>query len=64
MHRFRAGHRIMVQVHSTWFPLYDRNPQTYTDIYRVNAADLESATHRVFHRDDAASRLSLPVFPR
>ncbi|WP_394823284.1 CocE/NonD family hydrolase [Pendulispora albinea] len=47
-HTFRAGHRIMVQVQSSWFPLVDRNPQTFTDIYRATEADFRAATHRVY----------------
>jgi uncharacterized protein len=48
-HRFLKGHRIMVQVQSTWFPLYDRNPQTFVDnIFLAGADDYRPATHRVF----------------
>ena len=61
-HRFRAGHRVMVQIHSTWFPMYDRNPQVFTDIYSAGEEDFEPATQRVFHEEGAASLLSLPVF--
>lgn len=49
-HTFRTGHRLMVQVQSTWFPLVDRNPQTFTDIYNAKESDFVKATHRV-HRD-------------
>jgi len=51
-HTFRAGHRIMVQVQSSWFPLADRNPQTFTDIYRATEADFRAATHEI-HRTPA-----------
>jgi predicted acyl esterase len=45
---FRAGHRIMVQVQSTWFPLYDRNPQTFVpNIFLARASDYRSQTHTV-----------------
>ena len=46
-HTFRRGHRIMVQVQSTWFPLVDRNPQTFVDIYKAKEADFQKATQRV-----------------
>ena len=60
-HHFRAGHRILVQVHSTWFPMYDRNPQVFTDIYHADEEDFAPATHRLFHRQGAGSLLHLPV---
>jgi hypothetical protein len=62
-HVFRAGHRIMVQVQSSWFPLVDRNPQTFVDIYAAKAADFRKATERVYHSRELASRLVLPVLP-
>jgi len=52
-HTFRTGHRIMIQVQSSWFPLMDRNPQTFCDIYRARSEDFRKATHRV-HRSAAA----------
>ena len=51
-HTFRKGHRVMVQLQSTWFPLMDRNPQVFMDINRAKAEDYQKATHTVFH--DAA----------
>lgn len=62
-HTFRPGHRIMVQVQSTWFPLVDRNPQQFVDIYQAKAADFQKATQRVYHSRRQASRLVLPVLP-
>jgi len=47
-HVFRRGHRIMVQVQSTWFPLVDRNPQQFVDIYHATPADFVKATERVY----------------
>jgi hypothetical protein len=47
-HTFRKGHRLMIQVQSSWFPLMDRNPQVFTDIYTARAGDFRKATHRVF----------------
>ena len=49
LHTFKKGHRVMIQVQSTWFPLIDRNPQTYVDnIFRADAKDFQKATHRVY----------------
>ena len=62
-HTFRSGHRIMVQVQSTWFPLVDRNPQTFMDIYRAQPKDFHPATQRVYHSRNRASRLSVLVLP-
>jgi putative CocE/NonD family hydrolase len=50
LHTFRPGHRLMVQVQSTWFPLVDRNPQTFCDIYTADESAFKKQTHRV-HRD-------------
>jgi putative CocE/NonD family hydrolase len=61
-HVFLPGHRIMVQVQSSWFPLYDRNPQTYVDnIFLARPADYRKATQRVFHAGDTASFIGLPI---
>lgn len=62
-HTFRPGHRIMVQVQSSWFPLADRNPQTFCDIYRARPEDYRKATQRVYHQPSAASCLRLLVTP-
>ena len=59
---FRKGHRIMVQVHSTWFPLYDRNPQTFVpNIFRATAADYRAATHRVYRTARYPSNVTIDV---
>jgi uncharacterized protein len=47
-HTFRPGHRIMIQIQSSWFPLVDRNPQTFVDIYQAKPADFHKATQRVY----------------
>jgi putative CocE/NonD family hydrolase len=61
-HVFLPGHRLMVQVQSSWFPLYDRNPQTYVDnIFFARPEDYSRATQRVFHAAGAASFIDLPV---
>ena len=62
-HTFRRGHRVMVQVQSSWFPLVDRNPQTFVDIYQARPADFRKATQRVYHVPGRASRLVLRVLP-
>lgn len=55
-HTFKPGHRVMIQIQSTWFPLIDRNPQKYVDnIFKATAEDFKRATHRVFHQPNAAS---------
>ena len=61
---FRAGHRIMVQVQSTWFPLYDRNPQTFVpNIFKARASDYRSRVHRIYRSHSAPSQVILPVLP-
>ena len=61
-HVFKPGHRIMVQVQSTWFPLYDRNPQTFVpNIFFARPADYVKATQRVYRTSGAASYIDLPV---
>ena len=61
-HVFLPGHRIMVQVQSSWFPLYDRNPQTFVkNIFFAKPGDYVKATQRVYHAADEASYIELPV---
>ena len=61
-HVFLPGHRIMVQIQSSWFPLYDRNPQTFVpNIFWAKPGDYKKATQRVFHSSDEASFIDLPV---
>jgi uncharacterized protein len=62
-HTFRKGHRIMVQIQSTWFPLVDRNPQTFVDIYHATDADFRKATHRVYRSAIRSSSVQIPVLP-
>jgi uncharacterized protein len=61
-HTFRKGHRLMVQVQSSWFPMFDRNPQTFVDVYHARSSDYRAARQRVYRRPGAASRLVLPIF--
>jgi uncharacterized protein len=61
-HVFLPGHRIMVQVQSSWFPLYDRNPQTFVpNIFWAKPADYRKAVQRVYHRPGQASFIELPL---
>ena len=62
-HTFRPGHRLMIQIQSSWFPLADRNPQTFVDIYAAKEYDFQKATQRVYHSPDKATRLDLPILP-
>ncbi len=63
-HAFLKGHRIMVQVQSTWFPLYDRNPQTFVEnIFKAKASDYQPATQRVFRSAAYPSHIVMPVLP-
>lgn len=61
LHTFKAGHRIMIQVQSSWFPLVDRNPQTFVDIYNAKESDFKAATHRVYHSAKHPSRIRVGV---
>jgi len=64
-HVFLPGHRIMVQVQSTWFPLYDRNPQTFVDnIFFAKPGDYAKAVQRIYHSEPFRSFVSLPVARR
>jgi len=63
-HTFQPGHRIMVQVQSTLFPLYDRNPQHFVqNIFEAKPDDYQKATQRIWHQPGQASFISLPVVP-
>ena len=57
-HTFKKGHRVMVQIQSSWFPLVDRNPQKFTNIYQANESDFQKSTIKVFYNE---SKLVLPV---
>ena len=48
-HTFKKGHRIMVQVQNSWFPLVDRNPQKFVNIYKCSDSDFQKATHRIYY---------------
>jgi hypothetical protein len=61
-HTFRRGHRIMVQVQSSWFPLVDRNPQTFVEIPHARPEDFQKATERVYHDSAHPSALQVEAF--
>jgi putative CocE/NonD family hydrolase len=61
-HVIRAGHRLMVQVQSSWFPVIDRNPQTFVpNIFLARASDFQPATQRVFRSGSQASYIAVPT---
>ncbi len=62
-HTFLKGHRIMIQIQSSWFPLTDLNPQTFVDAARATAADFVKSTERVYHQPQAASKIQILVRP-
>lgn len=60
-HCFQKGHRMMVQIQSSWFPLADRNPQQFVNIYECSDADFIKATHRIYHSEEYPSAVILNV---
>lgn len=62
-HTFRTGHRIMVQVQSSWFPLVDCNPQTFVDIPSAKPQDFVKATETIYRNAGAASGIEVLVMP-
>jgi len=63
-HTFGKGHRIMVQVQSSWFPMFDRNPQTFVDVYHAKASDYRKATQRVYRGAATPSSVVVRVLKR
>lgn len=63
-HTFRRGHKVMVQIQSSWFPLVDRNPQKFLDIPKAKPSDFQKATQRVFFGPVGGSSISVNVLPR
>ena len=63
-HTFQRGHRIMIQVQSSWFPFIDRNPQTFVpNIFEAKAEDFVRATHRIHRSPEQASSVEVRVLP-
>lgn len=60
-HTFKKGHRLMIQVQSSWFPLADRNPQKFMNIYQSTQADFQKATIRIYHDAVNVSSIYLPI---
>lgn len=60
-HTFKKGHRLMVQIQSSWFPLTDRNPQQFTDIYKAGEKDFVKSNIRIYHDAKRPSKIILPV---
>jgi predicted acyl esterase len=63
-HRFLKGHRIMVQVQSTWFPVIDRNPQTFVDIYKAKETDFRKATQRIYRTPQMPSGVKVKTLSK
>jgi predicted acyl esterase len=60
-HTFKKGHRIMVQIQNSWFPLIDRNPQKFVDIYTCQDSDFQKATQRIYHDSSYPSNIKILV---
>jgi uncharacterized protein len=60
-HTFQRGHKLMIQIQSSWFPIADRNPQKFIDIYHANDSDFQKATIKIYHDGSNGSRILLPV---
>jgi putative CocE/NonD family hydrolase len=63
-HTFQKGHRLIIQVQSSWFPLVDRNPQVFTDIFKAQDSDFQKTEVRLFHADGITSKILLPVLKK
>jgi len=60
-HTFKKGHKIMIQIQSSWFPIADRNPQTFTDIYHCSDHDFQKSTVRIYHNTTNQTKFILPI---
>ncbi|WP_337865123.1 CocE/NonD family hydrolase [Ignavibacterium sp.] len=61
-HTFKKGHKIMIQIHSSWFPFFDVNPQTFTDIYHADEKDFVKANIKVYHSKDYPSKIAFNIY--
>lgn len=61
-HTFKKGHKIMIQIHSSWFPFFDINPQTFTDIYHADEKDFVKAMIKVYHSKEYPSKVSFNIY--
>jgi predicted acyl esterase len=62
-HAFLPGHRVMIQIQSSWFPLFDRNPQQFMNIYNAGEDDFKKAEIRIYHSSDYPSRVIFSKLP-
>jgi putative CocE/NonD family hydrolase len=60
-HTFKKGHRIMIQIQNSWFPLVDRNPQKFVDIYKCSESDFQKATQRIYHDARYPSNIKVTI---
>ncbi|KKX50498.1 hypothetical protein L950_0210335 [Sphingobacterium sp. IITKGP-BTPF85] len=60
-HTFKKGHRIMIQVQNTWFPIAERNPQQFFEGYEAKSSDYRKATHRIFHDHNNSSYIEFSI---
>jgi predicted acyl esterase len=60
-HTFKKGHKLMIQIQSSWFPLADRNPQKFVNIYQADEKDFQKATIRIYHNANNASSIIIPI---
>lgn len=63
-HTFKKGHKLLVQIQSSWFPLFDRNPQTFTNIYLCGEEAFQKATHRVYRSAEHPTHLKVQILPK
>jgi len=63
-HTFKKGHRIMIQVQNSWFPLVDRNPQKFVDIYTCTESDFQKATQRIYHDEANSSCVKVNILQK
>lgn len=64
LHRFKKGHRVMLQIQSTWFPLVDRNPQKYIpNIHHARPEDFQRATHRIYRSAEHPTNIRFGIVP-
>ncbi len=63
LHTFKKGHRIMIQIQSSWFPFFDVNPQTFTNIYKAKPKDFVKATQQVWFSDQYPSKIEVGLLP-
>ena len=63
LHTFKKGHKIMIQIQSSWFPFFDSNPQTFTNIYKAKTKNFVKATQRVYFSKDMPSKIEVNVLP-